>query len=228
MNNKGRNAAYLSDLQHVIHRKAQLTMEADGFHVLVPCDACHKQVEAFHMRNKLPTDQIRKKIVNAGWMLNGGKHAECPNHFSITAPKRKVEPMPEFLHATKVDWHDEPVTPTERTKAAKREALTWLEEAFNVERGNYKAGVDDASIAKETGLSEEAVKALREDFYGPLKVPSELETLRSEVAAKLTLVDRLETDLKRHAETECELMRQQIGTLGSRLEAVITKGGWQE
>jgi hypothetical protein len=72
-------------------------------------------------------------------------------------------------------------TASDKARAAKREVVAWLNESFDVEAGRYKDGQSDATISKETGLSEAQVKELREDLYGPLKEPKELADLRADI-----------------------------------------------
>lgn len=84
----------------------------------------------------------------------------------------------------------EPTTPSAPVRAARREALRWLDEAFDLVYGCYKDGVSDAKIAEEVGLSAQAIAELRAEFGYDLKTPPEvlewqkrLQSVENELAA---------------------------------------------
>ena len=106
-------------------------------------------------------------------------------------------------------------TATEQARAAKRAVMQWLDEAFNVEKGTFQAGVSDATIAKETGVAEAKVKALREEFYGPLGEPDEMRELKEALAAanKALGVAR-------------EAWAVEAARIGRRFEVLCIKMGW--
>lgn len=89
---------------------------------------------------------------------------------------------------------------------ALRKVFQLLEDNFDAENGQYLEGYDDASIAKETGVSPNAVKEYRTAAFGKLKPPTELHK------AKQDLDDLENLFLK----TEGEI-RQQIKDLRQRI-----------
>lgn len=147
-----------------------------------------------------------------------------------------------------------PVSPSPASveaRAAKRQVISWLDEGFDVEAGRFKEDVNDASIAKETGLSEAQVKALREDLYGPLKEPKEIADLRDDItrlagqqeasnraiqAALEKLARDTETSLTGFATTAVALNKQQeesnkkfaesLEGLNGRLIRVCSLNNW--
>lgn len=232
MTTAARNQVYVDDLRAVIHRKARLFHSPDGFRLSVPCDDCQHHVEAFHMRSKLPVEQIRKKMLNAGWMLLKNKSATCPRAHHATVPAMVQEPriVPPFhIEIEEKDMAEtDTITSSDRAKAAKRDALAWIDEAFNTERGQYKAGVTDETIAKETALSVEAVKKLREEFYGPLKVPTELEALRAECAALPAHIDAALKAMMQDTTQQVSRLLESCEAMAAKIERVIAKGGFTQ
>ena len=96
------------------------------------------------------------------------------------------------------------ITPT--TAQAQRRVFAILEDNFDAGEGQYLHGYDDARVAKETGISEQAVKDIRVGAFGKLKPPTELHKAKQDL-------DQLETAfLKLDAE-----MRGQIKDLKQRI-----------
>jgi hypothetical protein len=175
----------------------------------------------FELSPHTSPDVAAKRLLRAGWTI--GKHLTCPEH---TRKKRAPEPkiiikeelMPDVLPAA-VDLPPPTVTakapPSDRARAAQREALNWLTESFNVEKGTYAKDVSDLTIAKETGLATAVVAKLREDFYGPLKAPGEIEEFRN-------ALKNLRDDISAQGET----LRQAVRTLELRLDRLCEKNNW--
>lgn len=108
-----------------------------------------------------------------------------------------------------------PAAASDEARAAKRAVMQWLDEAFNVEKGTYRAGISDASIAKETGVAEAKVKALREEFYGPLGEPEELRVMRDDLAL-----------VKKNIVAALAGYDETIARIERRFEAACAKNGW--
>ena len=86
------------------------------------------------------------------------------------------------------------ITPT--TGAALRKVFQLLEENFDGSNGQYSNGYDDAKIAKETGVSEKAVKDYRTSAFGKLKPPTDLEILKQEVGELETFFLKTESEMR--------------------------------
>jgi hypothetical protein len=86
------------------------------------------------------------------------------------------------------------VTPI--TGLALRKVFQLLEDNFDAEKGQYLQGYDDASIAKETGVSPNAVKEYRTAAFGKLKPPTELDKARQDLDALETLFLKTEGQLR--------------------------------
>lgn len=211
--------AYRNLLRAEVHREAEIVSSGvDGFKVTVPCDHCGKDVDGFHMRSKLPPEQIRKKMQNAGWTFNGGKRAVCPHH------QQRVAPPVANDEAPMTEVKDAPVeSATDKAKRARRETIMLLDEVFDASIGRYRKGETDASVASVTGLSPEAVAKLREEFYAPLApdpVPPEVKAALKELEG-----------LQRHADgllEEAGRMQTRINTVGERIDQLIKRNGWRD
>ena len=102
------------------------------------------------------------------------------------------------------------ITPT--TGQALRKVFQLLEDNFNIEAGCYAPGFDDARIAKDTGISTQAVKEYRTSAFGKIKPPTEFMLLRQDI-------DGLETAfLKTDAE-----FREKLKDLKQRILLVQRK-----
>lgn len=127
-------------------------------------------------------------------------------------------------------------TPSAKAKAAKRAVMTWLDEAFEItgpDVGRYKQGFSDASIAKETGCSEKAVADLREEFFGKIAKPRELDSIKVEVGNLLLAAGNLERTAQETAETiinnakaEAKVIRDKATALTDRLNKIAAANGW--
>lgn len=213
--------SYLPELRRRVGKSAEIVSAAPerGTIYRIECDQCAELVP-LHLSGVFPVDQVEKTLKRKGWRL--GKPQLCPSHAS-DFHARKAIPMsqsnePESAVASPAN-SDAAQLASDAAKAAKRAAIQWLEEAFNIERGQYRAQVSDAVVASETGLSEPQVKALREDLFGPLKEPQEIDALRSEIA-------RIEKQFRDRSIQLDKDTREAIGNAMRRLDAMASKNGW--
>jgi hypothetical protein len=199
------------------------TGTAVGQTLHIPCARGH--MVDFKIAGHTAPDAVAKRMLGQGWTI--GRKLLCPKHARKTkaipapVPGEQEEPMsePEIALPAHVELPPPAVTvkpvASERAKAAQREALKWLDESFNIEKGTYAAGVSDATIAKEAGISTAAVAQLREQFFGPLKAPSEVEEMR---LAFKTCRDKISA-------TGDEL-RQMVRALELKLDRFCEKNNW--
>ena len=85
---------------------------------------------------------------------------------------------------------------TQTTGIALRKVFQLLEDYFDVELGSFKGDYSDERIAKETGVSKEAVKTYRVQAFGKIKPPSEMAVLQHELREIETLALQLDNDLR--------------------------------
>jgi hypothetical protein len=110
---------------------------------------------------------------------------------------------------------------SDAARTAKRLTMLAIDECFNVEKGCYKQGSSDATIAKELGIAEETVVRLREEFYGPLKAPDEIQDLLTQIANLRSETLKKINEAAAHCDDKC-------GQLERRLAAVISKNKWKD
>lgn len=158
-----------------------------GYTLLIDCKECGEAVE-FVTHKGYPPEQMAKKIRASGWIT---KPLLCPKHAAAHALKHRNEPKGK---ADMPQTEPKPADPTAAAKAAQRNVLRWLDEAFNTETGTYAAGISDATIAAETGVSKDKVAKLREDFHGPLKAPTEWQSLWDGMDQIYARIDDIEKD----------------------------------
>lgn len=85
---------------------------------------------------------------------------------------------------------------TSTTVTAMRKVFSLLEDNFNAQEGAYLHGYSDETIAKETGISVDAVKKYRVDGFGKLKPPTELYKAIQDLRELETLFLRTESEMK--------------------------------
>lgn len=93
---------------------------------------------------------------------------------------------------------------TPASGAALRKVFQFLEDHFDADEGQYKTDRDgnpwsDERIAKETGISRDAVKGYRTNAFGKIKPPSELALIRHELRELETFALQTENEIKQKA-----------------------------
>jgi len=86
------------------------------------------------------------------------------------------------------------VTPV--TGQALRKVFQILEDNFDSGVGQYLHGYDDARVAKETGISEAAVKEYRTAAFGKLKPPTDLHKLKQDLADLETAFLKIDAEFR--------------------------------
>jgi len=86
--------------------------------------------------------------------------------------------------------------PTPATGQALRKVFAMLEDNFDIANGCYSNGCSDESIAKETGISVEAVKNYRTSAFGKLKPPTEFHKIQQDLSELENLYLTLERNMK--------------------------------
>ncbi len=79
---------------------------------------------------------------------------------------------------------------------ALRKVFTLLENHFDTENGCYNGDWSDEKVAKETGISKDAVKGYRVSAFGKIKPPSEVAILRQELRELETFALQTENEIK--------------------------------
>ena len=214
----------------------------------VPCSRGHDvDVE---MPTKFPHDVIKKKLQAKGWGFHGRKPVcpDCMEHDRETRENQRnavdAAPAPQAEKEVPMETSATAIaaataqqsTPSARAKAARREVMQWLDESFELtgpEKGRYKAGINDATIAKETGCSTEAVAKIREEFFGALDKPKELDCISVEVGNLKLAAGELERtakeaadELMRNARAEAEVIRRKADEIAQRLTRISREQGW--
>lgn len=249
-----RNVALAIGVGQVGWTNHHLTDHGNRGQLTVPCSKGH-DVE-IDMPTKFPSDVIKKKLMRQGWSFQGRKPV-CPDCVSARKVTR-LRPKTSAPEKLPVDQNDNqpilpeeqeqvpmdtsptaaaaPITPSARAKAARREVMQWLDESFELtgpEKGRFKGGVTDATIAKETGCSEDAVRKIREEFFGILDRPRELDTISAEVGTLRLAADQLVKDataqanrLIADATAQAKVIADKADKLSSRLAQISREQGW--
>jgi hypothetical protein len=219
------SAALQDNIPGAVHRETVGRSSID-----VPCAACLTLVEdAHHSASRMPPTKVAKSLRARGWYIgNSARKHICPEHWKGQGemvegnrpPNLKVVP-PSGGSVVAMVMAEQSVS--DKAKAAKRLAYDWLGEAFDVAEGQYKdPSITDASIAKDVGLSEKVIADLREEFFGPMKAPSEVRALRDEVRAAEERAGALVTEFN----TKMAGIQKDIIAIDKRIDALVLKKGW--
>lgn len=218
----------------------------------VPCSRGH-DVD-IEMPTKFPHDVVKKKVQAKGWTFHGRKPV-CPD---CTAKEREAQesqrnavdatpPTPQPAPEKEVTMPPAEASgvaiaaattanATAAAKAAKRAVMQWLDESFEItgeNQGRYKAGINDESIAKECKCAVNVVVQLREEFFGKLDRPKELDVITAEVRNIRTAAEQMVKDaeaaaaqLLREATAGSNALRGQAAELEAKLRKVAMANGW--
>jgi hypothetical protein len=196
----------------------------------IPCATCLKLVEdAYHSANRMPPAKVAKSLNARGWYIgNSGRKHICPEHRKgqgeMVENRQHLKAVPTTVGGgSMVAMVVADLRATDKAKQAKRLAYDWLGEAFDVEEGQYRdASITDASIAKDVGLSEKVVADLREEFFGPMKAPSEVRALMNEVRAAEAKGAALAAEFT----AKMADVQKEIIAIDKRLDTLVLKKGW--
>lgn len=195
-----------------------------GLSVLIPCKGPCGGVVTFATPKIMSPEGLRRKLEVEGWRIDRRRH--CPK-CNAARPHKEEKPVTDKAQLASsaapralsvVPTPPPAVAPTDAARAVRRAVIQWLEEAYNVERQAYQAGVTDDSIAKETGAALALVKQLREENYGPLAVPPEL----AELVEELRTIRREVGDM----ETKLSALNGRATVTEQKLARVAQKHGW--
>lgn len=110
-------------------------------------------------------------------------------------------------------------TPSPIARKSRLDALDLPRDEFDVENGTYRNGSSDKVIAETCGLSEQAIAALRDEFFGPIKEPEEIATIKM-----------LISEAKGHASEAASLAgraNSMIAKADVDFRALCAKHGWK-
>lgn len=172
----------------------------------VPCKRGNHIVD-FHIAGNMPPDFVAKKMMQAGWTV--GSKLICPD----CNPKKRTPEMPEDNIAVALPIDAPRASPA--AGKAKRLVYMSLEDYYDEPQKRYKPGHSDATIAKEAGISEAAVKAIREESYGPIGEPVDVTEFRDALV-----------EFRKDIAAQGVAAAQAITALERRLDALVKKNGW--
>lgn len=194
-----------------------LSHERSGRLIIVtatcPCGA----TETMNSERPLPPDQFAKKFKAKGWTL--GKRSACPSCRSH--PKKEGQ----------IEMASTPTTerqPSDAARVQRRMIYIALETGYDEAARRYRPGTTDETIAKEVGCAANAVKIVREEFFGPAAPPEppEITALRTDIlaAAKMAQDHRSEAD---RLLAQASAFEGNVQTLTNRLDRICKAQGWQ-
>lgn len=217
---------------NVHHEIPNASVRTNG--ITVTC-ACGATGDVDFARNRLPPVAIRKKIIQQGWKLTG-KKAICP-----TCQQKEPAPVTDRKPVTIADLPSEnvatlpSVNQTPDARKAHRAVMGWLEEAYDEDAKRYRDGFSDQTIADETGASVQYVAKCREDYFGPLSMPSELEALTKALKALDDKLHESDKQARRAIQTVTDMHSKVMQTLRAEQQAIrdkintlVVKNGWHQ
>jgi hypothetical protein len=150
------------------------------------CGETHEMNLASHM----PPDQLVKKIRILGWVdrKKAWTCDKCRDHADteITKEGSMSDEIRRVFTPVVVPTTPPPARPEGNAKPTYRQikkAMDLIAGNFDVENGAWLEGWSDARLAEEVGIERNVAFLMREDAFGPLRRPAELDQLLSEVHA---------------------------------------------
>jgi len=210
-----------TSVQRILGR--DISVGPHGLSVLIPCKGPCDQVVTFRTPKVMSPEGLRRKLETEGWRLARPRH--CPTCNAAKPQPKEKKPVTEQPKLAVVPTPPAPPaapSPTDAARAVRRAVLQWLDEAYDVDKSNYRAGVTDASIAKETGAAAALVKQLREENYGPLSIPPEI----AELAADLEALRRDTREEQGRHDSAMSALNGRAVTLDDKIKRLASKNGW--
>ena len=142
----------------------------------ITCDACGAhEVWAINGRAP-PPEQLPSHFKKRGWVIRN--RTTCP----ICAVKTKEKPMTKTATITPIAAPIAAPVTADAAKKNKRAVIIALEDYFDEAARQYRSGKSDQAVADELKLAPAFVASVREEFYGKMAAPTEIQAIRSEVA----------------------------------------------
>jgi hypothetical protein len=182
-------------------------VEMVGTAARIACGQCGGHQD-WVLDRRPPPGIIKKHFAERGWQM--GRRVTCP---SCSRPAKKEKrsmskTVPHTMTATS-PLPGEPIAktsdlaamrrdtamPTDAAKRVNRQIIQHLEDAYEDTTKRYRPGWDDARIARETGAAFENVRKIREELFGPIRPPTEIEDLTRRVHEALTNFENLNEEL---------------------------------
>ena len=159
----------------------------------IVCAACQNRAE---IRQKLgvPVSRLKQGFQNQGW-TGFGSRPLCPACSPATTQKLKDTAMLPKQKITKAAMDKMPA-PTPRQVVAIADAL-----AERLVEGRYHSGWSDHRLGDDLKLPAALVAKVREDLHGPLKGDPEVDALRGDLNAWMSIGDDLRGRLDRLEQT---------------------------
>ena len=150
------------------------------------------------------------KIIQIGWDVNG--KLTCPacvamkKRSTLKTAEPKMTNKQQPAKATG-NWRDlaSSLSDDQRRKN-KRIVIAALEDYYDDVASAYREGKSDKGVATELDLAEGFVQEVREELFGSIKPPSEMQALLTEMVE----------------------LQMGLDNLKLRVDAVIVKQGWKE
>lgn len=177
-----------------------------GLTLHVPCVKGNHTVDVT-VEPGLHPDFVAKRMLQKGWTF--GSKLACPDCGKREKRTRKEPPV--------MSTETTAAAPTQSAAAKKAHRLVMqaLEDAYDEVAKAYRKGWSDERIAKETDAIVKYVAEIRESYFGPIGIPSEVRALIDDLATLRRDAVRANTDVIRR-----------IDELSNRLAGLCKANGW--
>lgn len=171
------------------------------------CDRCG-ETDHWSAAQMIGPQTAIPKIIQLGWDVNG--KLTCPICVSM-----KNRSKPTIMEQPEVNKQAIQTVPTlkavpsplndEQKRKNKRIVIAALEDYFDDTISAYRGDKSDKAVASELDLSEAFVAAVREEMFGPIKPPSEVQVIMAELTS----------------------MHRNLDVLQKRFDDLVIKNGWR-
>ncbi|MBF5091948.1 hypothetical protein F1640_18505 [Novosphingobium sp. NBM11] len=186
-----------------------------GLTLHIPCARGNHTIDV-PVEPGMHPDNVAKRMLRKGWTF-GSKLAcpDCSRREKRTRKEPTVMPI-ETTAAAQVPAESAAKVQSDAAKKAHRLVMQALEDAYDENLKAYRKGWSDDRIAKETGASAKHVADIRESYFGPIGIPSEVIALFDDLAA-----------IRQEAGQSVSALTLQIDAVSNRLTALCRANGWR-
>lgn len=170
------NRGYNEDLDaYGIMRRYSVIGERPRHSFGVVCSGCQKE-EFTYYGVEPPPEQMAKRFRNMGWDISGKKN-RCP--VCIARDKEQKSERKIIMEGQKVNMR------------LLKQVMDELEDSYDQKLSRYKPGFSDEGVAVKLRVAPNFVAEARRQLYGEIKVDPEMDKLREELSAMLTMGNEL-------------------------------------
>lgn len=218
INEKGQTVmtAKNSWMEEMISAIPACTPSRSDVRIFCSKDGCKQGTAVSLTKSLLPPEVILKKFQQRGWR-DVTKKPVCPTCQEKEKPVSKLDPIIQPV------GDDNMQNASPDAKKQHRKIMEALFLTFDEEAKRYSKDYSDQRVAEETGAPVSAVKKCREDYFGTLAIPDEVDVVKGMIAE----AERQIANLRASTEDRIKAMETEVDKLRQVWSNIARANGWQ-